>query len=90
MHHRLLGLGGAEEVPLSGGGWYVGRDLRFLPPAAEGLAMLVKEREEAGIFKNFGRNDLEQIEDAPEFAPKVKLDDELVRKHLRGEVNSVR
>ena len=38
------------------------------------------------IFKNFGLNDLEQLEDAPEFDPKVKLDDELVRKYLRGEV----
>ncbi len=38
------------------------------------------------IFKNFGLNDLEQIEDAPEFDPKVKLDDGLVRKYLRGEV----
>jgi quercetin dioxygenase-like cupin family protein len=38
------------------------------------------------IFKNFGLNDLEQLEDAPEFDPKVKLDDTLVRKYLRGEV----
>ncbi len=38
------------------------------------------------IYKNFGLNDLEQIEDAPEYDPKVKLDDELVRKYLRGEV----
>ena len=37
------------------------------------------------IFKNTGLNDLEQIEDAPEFDPKVRLDDVLVRKYLRGE-----
>ena len=38
------------------------------------------------IFKNFGLNDLEQLEDAPEFDPRVRLDDGLVRKYLRGEV----
>lgn len=38
------------------------------------------------IFKNFGLNDLEQLEDAPEYDAKVKLDDALVRRYLRGEV----
>jgi quercetin dioxygenase-like cupin family protein len=38
------------------------------------------------IFKKCGLNDLEQLEDAPEYDPKVKLDAELVRKYLRGEV----
>jgi uncharacterized RmlC-like cupin family protein len=38
------------------------------------------------IFKNFGLNDLEQLEDAPEYDPRAKLDDALVRKYLRGEV----
>ena len=42
------------------------------------------------IFKNSGLNDLEQIEDAPEFDPKVKLDDALVRKYLRGEIVAVK
>ena len=38
------------------------------------------------IFKNTGLNDLEQIEDAPEFDPMVKLDDAIIRKYLRGEI----
>ena len=38
------------------------------------------------IFKNTGLNDLEQLEDAPEYDPKVRLDDALVRKYLRGEI----
>ncbi|HXF52873.1 MAG TPA: cupin domain-containing protein [Hyphomicrobiaceae bacterium] len=38
------------------------------------------------VFKKCGLNDLEQIEDAPEYDPKVKLDAELVRKYLRGEI----
>lgn len=38
------------------------------------------------IFKNAGLNDLEQYEDAPEYDPRVKLNDELVRKYLRGEM----
>ena len=38
------------------------------------------------IFKNCGLNDLEQLEDAPEFDPTVKLDDAIVRKYLRGEI----
>ena len=37
------------------------------------------------IFKNAGLNDLEQYEDAPEYDPRVKLTDELVRRYLRGE-----
>ena len=37
------------------------------------------------VFKKSGLNDLEQLEDAPEFDPKVKLDAALVRKYLRGE-----
>ena len=36
------------------------------------------------VFKKSGLNDLEQLEDAPEFDPKVKLDAALVRKYLRG------
>jgi quercetin dioxygenase-like cupin family protein len=42
------------------------------------------------IFKNCGLNDLEQIEDAPEYDPTVKLDSELVRKYLRGEIKPKR
>jgi quercetin dioxygenase-like cupin family protein len=34
------------------------------------------------IYKNSGLNDLEQIEDAPEYDPKVLLTAELVRKYL--------
>ena len=37
------------------------------------------------IFKQCGLNDLEQIEDAPEFEPGMELTPELVRKFLRGE-----
>jgi quercetin dioxygenase-like cupin family protein len=37
------------------------------------------------IFKKCGLNDLEQLEDAPEYDPSVKLDAEIVRKYLRGE-----
>lgn len=40
----------------------------------------------ARIFRQMGLNTLEQFEDAPEFDPYVKLDDELVRKYLRGEI----
>ncbi|MBT8474151.1 MAG: cupin domain-containing protein [Alphaproteobacteria bacterium] len=36
------------------------------------------------IFKNSGLNDLEQIEDAPEYDPDVTLTPELVREFLRG------
>lgn len=35
------------------------------------------------IFKNSGLNDLEQIEDAPEYDPSVTLTPELVRAYLR-------
>jgi quercetin dioxygenase-like cupin family protein len=35
------------------------------------------------IYKNSGLNDLEQIEDAPEYDPKVVLTAELVKKYLR-------
>jgi quercetin dioxygenase-like cupin family protein len=35
------------------------------------------------IFKYCGLNDLEQIENAPEFDPSVKLDGESIRKYLR-------
>jgi quercetin dioxygenase-like cupin family protein len=38
------------------------------------------------IFRQIGLNNLTQYEDAPEFDPYVTLDDELVRKYLRGEV----
>jgi gentisate 1,2-dioxygenase len=37
------------------------------------------------IFKQCGLNDLEQIEDAPEYKPGMKLTPELVRAFLRGE-----
>jgi quercetin dioxygenase-like cupin family protein len=37
------------------------------------------------IFKQCGLNDLEQIEDAPEYQPGVTLTPELVRAFLRGE-----
>ena len=37
------------------------------------------------IFKHSGLNDLEQIEDAPEYKPDMKLTPELVRAFLRGE-----
>lgn len=37
------------------------------------------------IFKQCGLNDLEQIEDAPEYKPGVKLTVDYVRKLLRGE-----
>jgi quercetin dioxygenase-like cupin family protein len=36
------------------------------------------------IFKNSGLNDLEQIEDAPEYRPDVTLTAEVVRNFLRG------
>ena len=42
------------------------------------------------IFKKCGLNDLEQIEDAPEYDPRVKLDADLVRKYVRGEVKARR
>lgn len=42
------------------------------------------------IFKNTGLNDLEQIEDAPEYDPTVKLDEDVIRKYLRGEVKAKR
>ena len=37
------------------------------------------------IFKHSGLNDLEQIEDAPEFEPNLMLTPELIRQFLRGE-----
>ncbi len=37
------------------------------------------------IFSQMGLNDLEQIEDAPEYDPKVVLTAEIVREYLRGE-----
>jgi uncharacterized RmlC-like cupin family protein len=44
----------------------------------------------ARIFRqmglNTGVNTLEQFDDAPEYDPYVRLDDELVRKYLRGEI----
>jgi hypothetical protein len=36
------------------------------------------------IFKNSGLNDLEQIEDAPEYRPGMTLTPELVRTMLRA------
>ena len=38
------------------------------------------------IFKQCGLNDLEQIEDAPEFDPAITLTPELIRDFLRGKV----
>ena len=35
------------------------------------------------IFKYCGLNDLEQIENAPEFDPSIKLDGEAILKYLR-------
>jgi quercetin dioxygenase-like cupin family protein len=37
------------------------------------------------IFKQCGLNDLEQVEDAPEYRPNLELTPELVRKFMRGE-----
>lgn len=36
------------------------------------------------IFKQCGLNDLEQIEDAPEYDPSIELTPELIREFLRG------
>jgi quercetin dioxygenase-like cupin family protein len=36
------------------------------------------------IFKQVGLNDLEQIEDAPEYDQRIVLTDELVREYVRG------
>ena len=36
------------------------------------------------IFKQVGLNDLEQIEDAPEYDPRIVLTDALVREYVRG------
>jgi uncharacterized RmlC-like cupin family protein len=38
------------------------------------------------IYKYCGLNDLEQIEDAPEYDPKVVLDGELAKQYLAGKV----
>src|SRR6266851_1377013 len=38
------------------------------------------------IYKNSGLNDLEQIEDAPEYDPKVVLTAELVKRYLTAKV----
>jgi quercetin dioxygenase-like cupin family protein len=38
------------------------------------------------IFKHCGLNDLEQIEDAPEYQPGVELTPDLIRRYLRGEI----
>jgi quercetin dioxygenase-like cupin family protein len=37
------------------------------------------------IFKQIGLNTLDQIEDAPEYDPRVVLTDEIVREYLRGD-----
>jgi hypothetical protein len=39
----------------------------------------------ARIFRQMGLNTLDQMEDAPEFDPKVVLTSEIVREYLRGE-----
>ena len=36
------------------------------------------------IFKQIGLNTLDQIEDAPEYDPRIVLSDEIVREYLRG------
>jgi quercetin dioxygenase-like cupin family protein len=41
------------------------------------------------IYKNSGLNDLQQIENAPEYDPKVVLTAELVRKYLEGGIAKV-
>ena len=38
------------------------------------------------IFKQIGLNTLDQLEDAPEFDPRIVLTEEIVRKFLRGEL----
>ena len=38
------------------------------------------------IFKHAGLNDLEQLEDAPEYRPGVKVTPELVEQFLTGKV----
>ena len=38
------------------------------------------------IFKACGLNDLEQLEDAPEYDPSVELNAEMVEAYLRGRV----
>ena len=40
------------------------------------------------IFRQIGLNNLTQHEDAPEFDPYVTLNDELIRKYLRGEIKA--
>jgi quercetin dioxygenase-like cupin family protein len=40
------------------------------------------------IFKASGLNDLEQIEDAPEYRPRVVLTAEMVARHMRGAVKT--
>jgi quercetin dioxygenase-like cupin family protein len=37
------------------------------------------------IFKQIGLNTLDQLEDAPEFDPRIVLTDEIIREYLRGE-----
>ena len=36
------------------------------------------------VFKHIGLNTLEQFDDAPEYDPRVTLNDEIVRDYLRG------
>ena len=38
------------------------------------------------IFKHAGLNDLEQLEDAPEYRPNVKVTPELVQQFLTGKI----
>jgi uncharacterized RmlC-like cupin family protein len=38
------------------------------------------------IYKNSGLNDLEQLEDAPEYDPKVVLDEETIKRYLAAKV----
>jgi quercetin dioxygenase-like cupin family protein len=38
------------------------------------------------IFKQIGLNTLEQLEDAPEYDPRITLTDEIIRKYLKGEL----
>ena len=41
------------------------------------------------IYKNCGLNDLEQIEDAPEYDPKVVLTAELVKQYIAAAAKKV-
>ncbi|MBV8579961.1 MAG: cupin domain-containing protein [Candidatus Eremiobacteraeota bacterium] len=69
--------------------WEAG-DMIYIPPNTisqhfnadpAGPARLVSATNR--IYKHSGLNDLQQLENAPEYEPGIQLDDELVRKYLR-------